>query len=138
MIDVDLGMNSPVGLVLQQISDKNGNIQFDKNTGLPVREWVINVGGNSMTNNPSSVISIPYYVIMLGLAGGYLRYLSKAASKIYYYRDSSKLHSKVRTPIPDDSKHEETSEDFAVGTEVEISEIALAPLLAIVVWFILS
>jgi hypothetical protein len=139
--DGEVRTNSPVGLVLQQLSDKNGNLQFDKNSGLPVREWVINVGGNSITNNPSFAISIPYYVIMLGLTGGYLRYLSKAASKIYYYRDGrdgSKLYSKIRTPVPDDSKPEKSSKDFAVGTEAEISEIVLAPLLAIVVWLLLS
>ena len=62
----------------------------------------------------------------LGLLGGYLRYLSKAASKVYVRRESEH--------IPD----EKNSQYFAVGTEAELSEIALAPLLAIIVWLLLS
>ena len=63
----------------------------------------------------------------LGLLGGYLRYLSKAASKVYVTGDKPER-------IPD----EKNSQDFAVGTEAELSEIALAPLLAIIVWLLLS
>jgi hypothetical protein len=40
--------------------------------------------------------------------------------------------------VPDESAPEDDSKAFAVATEAEISEIALAPLLAIVVWLLLS
>jgi hypothetical protein len=67
--------------------------------------------------------------VSLGLLGGYLRYLSKAASKVYVYVTGDK---------PERILAEKNSQEFAVGTEAELSEIALAPLLAIVVWLLLS
>ena len=125
LTDVEVGANSPVGLVLQQVLDRDRNPQFDKNNGLPIREWAINIGGNTISNDRSFIISIPFYVVLLGLAGGYLRYLSKAASRQY-----------VRPP--EYIKPEENSQEFAVGTQAELSEMALAPLLATVVWLLLS
>ncbi len=130
LTDVEVGANSPVGLILQQVLDRDRNPQFDKNNGLPIREWAINIGGNTVSNNTISndrsfTISIPFYVVLLGLAGGYLRYLSKAASRQY-----------VRPP--EYIKPEENSQEFAVGTQAELSEMALAPLLATVVWLLLS
>jgi hypothetical protein len=107
LTDVEVGSNSPIGLILQH------------------GEWVINIGGNTISNDRLFTISIPFYVVLLGLAGGYLRYLSKAASKQY-------IHP------PEYIKPENNSQEFAVGTEAELSEIGLAPLLATVVWLLLS
>jgi hypothetical protein len=123
--EVEVGPNSPVGLVLKQVFDTNENPQFDENSGLPIREWVINVGGNIVGNARTFVINVPFYVVLLGLLGGYLRYLSKAASKSYPHQPER---------IPD----EKNSQEFAVRTEAELSEIALAPLLATIVWLLLS
>jgi hypothetical protein len=79
-IDVELGPNSPIGLVLKHSVDQRGQIKLD-NTGKPIGEssWVLNVGGTQETNYTSG-IQIPVYVIVFGLLGGYLRYLYETAT----------------------------------------------------------
>ncbi|HXS59206.1 MAG TPA: hypothetical protein VN703_00140, partial [Candidatus Sulfopaludibacter sp.] len=123
--EVEIGSNSPAGLILKQVSDKNGNLATDSNTGLPIKEWVINIGGKTVGNYSSFIINIPFFVVLLGLIGGYLRYLSKAASKVYLDRTLEYYEEK-------------TSSEFAVVTQAELSEIALSPLLASVVWLLIS
>jgi hypothetical protein len=123
--EIEIGSNSPAGVVLKQVTDTNGNLVTDNNTGLPIKEWVINIGGNIVGKYSSFIVNIPFFVVMLGLIGGYLRYLSKAASKVYL-EDTIKYFE------------ENTSSDFAVVTQAELSEIALSPLLATVVWLLIS
>ncbi len=79
--EIEIGSNSPAGLVLKQVTDTNGNLVTDSNTGLPIKEWAINIGGNIVGKYSLFIINIPFFVVLLGLIGGYLRYLSKAALK---------------------------------------------------------
>jgi hypothetical protein len=79
--DAEIGANSPIGLVLKHPTDDKGLIKLDK-FGRPEQggEWVINFGGNQR-NNYADGIQIPVYVMALGLAGGYLRFLYETATK---------------------------------------------------------
>ena len=71
--DVDLGPNSPIGLVLQT----HGQVGGDASQGST--EWIINVGG-SQRNNYEDGLAIPLYVVVFGVIGGYLRILYEAAT----------------------------------------------------------
>jgi hypothetical protein len=62
-------------LIIQNQLDENGKIMLDTN-GQPLRQWMVNFGGDATTNYQSG-IQIPFYVIAFGLIGGYLRYLIK-------------------------------------------------------------
>lgn len=57
-----IGINSPISFIKSPQTEELGD------------QWVINVGGLK-TNNYQTGILIPIYVIIFGLAGGYLRYL---------------------------------------------------------------
>ena len=67
--DVELGVNSPVGLVRGASSSWKG-IKHTQTAG----QWVVNVGG-SPVDNYTGGIQVPATVVIFGLLGGYLRYL---------------------------------------------------------------
>jgi hypothetical protein len=79
--DIELGPNSPIGLVLKHSVDQRGQIRLDNTARLASGEstWVINVGGTQETNYTNGV-QIPVYVIVFGVLGGYLRYLYETAT----------------------------------------------------------
>ena len=78
--DVNLGLNSPIGLVLKNPVDDEGNVKLNP-YGQPETggQWIINVGGNQR-NNYEDGIEIPVYVVVFGIIGGYLRYLYETAT----------------------------------------------------------
>ncbi len=110
--DLEIGANSPVGLIIKNFVDEKNK---------PETVWMINLGGTSL-NKYSDGIQIPLYVLVLGVAGGYLRYLYKALTH----------------PSQDEEKNKYDSKFFLRQTIAEFSDIVLAPFLAIAVWFILS
>jgi hypothetical protein len=142
--EVEIGTQSPLGLVLRHNLNPEGNeLDVTKN---PLIEWGINIGGN-WENNFSSGVVIPFYVLILGLVGGYLRYLQKTTSK-EKISSKEKIYEKTEKPIEGTSTEyqetkykkpmESTSLEFQETTYGELSNIFLAPLLAAVIWFILS
>jgi len=72
--DVDLGPNSPIGLVLQTHGQVGSGDTSQGST-----QWIINVGGNQR-NNYEDGLAIPLYVVVFGVIGGYLRILYEAAT----------------------------------------------------------
>jgi hypothetical protein len=70
LTDLQIGYNSPVGLVISSTSNQTATSN--------IVEWALNIGGSPI-NNFSQGILIPIYVVVLGLVGGYLRYLYKSA-----------------------------------------------------------
>lgn len=62
-VNSEYGKGAPVGLIK---NPRSGN------------EWMLNIGGDYI-NNYSFGIQIPLYVVIFGIAGGYLRYLYKTA-----------------------------------------------------------
>ena len=90
--DAQIGQDSPFGLVLREttatleITDlRNAELanqtigQFIEENIVQKFEWIIHVGG-SPHDNYQSGISIPVYVFIFGMLGGYLRFLHKTAS----------------------------------------------------------
>ncbi len=89
--DVQLGTDSPIGLVLREIPSSLNQLDLtDPNiTNMTIRdalmtssdkkfEWIIQVGGN-VRDNYDSGIKIPVYVFVFGMLGGYIRFLHKSA-----------------------------------------------------------
>lgn len=74
--EVEVGANSPVGLITIHPFPPDTNIQPNVNNGQQPRAsgWYINVGGN-VADNYVGGIEIPVNVLVFGVAGGYLRYL---------------------------------------------------------------
>ncbi len=143
--EVEIGTHSPLGLVIRHnLNPESGELDVTKN---PLIEWGINIGGN-WENNFSSGVVIPVYVLILGLIGGYLRYLHKAASKEKVFSRVSIDKTKEKNEGEEGIKKEyikksgkpleDTSSEFLETTYGELSNIFLAPLLAAVVWFIIS
>jgi hypothetical protein len=120
--DVGIGMNSPMGLIMDQPLDENKV------------HWVIHIGGTQNDNYATGLI-IPFFVFAFGILGGYLRYLYKAFEKM---RDEEKEEESKKYIIlyaPDIDNI--TSAQFLHDTIGELTIIFLSPLLAIAVWFIL-
>ena len=143
--EVEIGTHSPLGLVIRHnLNPEGGELDVTKN---PLIDWGVNIGGN-WKNNFSSGVVIPIYVLILGLIGGYLRYLHKAATKekvfsrVYVDKtkeiDEGKEGIKKEYIKKSEKPLEDTSSEFLETTYGELSNIFLAPLLAAVVWFIVS
>ena len=140
--EVEIGTHSPLSLVIRHNLNPGGG-ELDV-TSKPLIDWGINIGGN-WENNFSSGVVIPVYVFILGFIGGYLRYLHKATSKekvspresIVKEKENDKV---IETEYTKKSVKplESTSSEFQETTYGELSHIFLAPLLAAVVWFIIS
>lgn len=140
--EVEIGTHSPLGLVIRHNLNPGGG-ELDV-TSKPLIDWGINIGGN-WENNFSSGVVIPVYVLILGFIGGYLRYLHKATSKEKVSPRESMVKEKendkvIETEYTKKSVKplESTSSEFQETTYGELSHIFLAPLLAAVVWFIIS
>lgn len=78
--DVEIGVNSPIGLINNKnlmVSDNLEEEKLDQSSqefsSNPVG-WFINIGG-SYYDNYSSGLQIPFFVVVFGVAGGYIRFL---------------------------------------------------------------
>ena len=65
LADMEVGKHSPLGLVKKQFPSVNGTV---------TSQWVINFGGTA-DDNYSSGVQVPTYILIFGIAGGYIRYL---------------------------------------------------------------
>jgi hypothetical protein len=119
-IDVEVNPPGPLGLV-----NISGNKALTSSAAFT--EWGINVGG-SINNNYQSGLIIPVYVIALGLIGGFMRYLHKALARTEF-EDKEREEQRKR-----DEFSRSGFEHYSFG---ELSDILIAPILAIAVWFIL-
>jgi hypothetical protein len=126
--DVGIGMNSPMGLIMDQPLDENKVPQTNAS------HWVIHIGGTQNDNYETGLI-IPFFVFAFGILGGYLRYLYKAYEKM---RDEEKeKESKEFIILYVEDIDNITSAEFLHDTIGELTIIFLSPLLAIAVWFII-
>lgn len=127
--DSEIGVNSPVGMVKQNFASLN-KTQMESDLE---SQWVINVGG-SQEDNYTGGIPIPTYVVILGLVGGYLRYLY--GLRYFFgrwikdggYEDVEKYWGDLN--VMDNMS-------FLRHSLRSLSLFFLAPLLAVAVWFIL-
>jgi len=72
--DIEYGRGSPVGIVLHEFAEEKA---FDKPLKL---DWVLHIGGVSQENYLAG-LTIPIYVIIFGVFGGYLRFFYYTANK---------------------------------------------------------
>ncbi len=121
LLEVEVNPNGPIGLV-----NVNSNGELNNNSAFT--EWAINIGGSRNDNYESGLI-IPVYVIILGLIGGFMRYLHKAYAKTEYEH-----LDKEKKKLTED---EGTPSGFVHHSLGELSDILIAPILAIALWFIL-
>ena len=124
--DLQVGNNSPLGLV----------IKFTNQTKFPQGQWVLNIGGDP--GNYTGGIQIPVYVLVFGLAGGYLRYLYKTSRLLTdpeLKRDRSEIEKILRK---DNNTQVKIGRLLAFYQSLkDIALFFLAPLLALATWFIL-
>lgn len=88
LVDIETGKNSPLGIIKKE-TYVNGSRNI---------QWAMNVGGNP-GNNFGSGIQIPIYILIFGIAGGYIRYL---------YDIYNAKTRKPGTPVIDHPKDEST------------------------------
>ncbi len=161
LTDVEFGPNSLVGLIVKHQLDQNGNVVLDRN-GQPLRQWMINFGGDP-TSNYQSGIQIPFYVFTFGLVGGYLRYLVKTFRKggitgiehqkaiVKELLETSMSKAELAKTVngggqltPEEQRKNINEEfrrlektQFLRETLSELAELMLAPVLAIAAYFLL-
>lgn len=138
LADIELGPNSPLGLVLQHPFDTEGQVTKGG-------QWIINVGGHP-NNNYTDGIAIPVYILVFGIVGGFIRYLYETATS--HREETKKELKKIEDEIKEENKGKNNSEQL-VGLSSEIRRyflykalknlalMMLAPLLAIAVWLLL-
>ena len=139
VMDVEVGKFSPIGLVMQNTQTTTDIQQDTRNV-----QWVINIGGSAL-DNYSSGVTIPFYVFAFGWLGGYLRYLHKTVTKILsMHKDLIELntnlwlYNRLKKLYRSVYKYEiNILPLFLYSSFEELSEILLAPLLAIAVWLLL-
>ncbi len=123
--DLELGYG-PIGLVRTYV---------DTDSKAP--EWVLNIGGdfvdqtalNELPGDETAGIQIPVYIVVFGIAGGYLRFLYDIAKGGW---DKAKNENSA-TENSQNSAAKEFKESLS-----DVVLFLLAPLLAIAIWFILN
>lgn len=128
--DLEFGDNAPIGLVKAQ--DENN----------PLLEWTFNIGGvrDPLNGNRVGGLNIPVYVIAFGLIGGYLRYLYKT-SRLLKDDDLKKEKEKMTKYLKDTSRADNLEIDRKIAFYEALEDLSLfflAPILAVVVWFLFS
>jgi hypothetical protein len=91
-------------------------------------KWVINIGG---------LFYIPVYVIIFGLIGGYLRYLYKT-SRLLTDEDLRKEREDIKNYLTAQSVSDADRKLIFFESLKDVALFLLAPILAIVVWFLFS
>ena len=106
--DVEIGSNSPIGLVIQGSVPNEGQVNpIQKVLTSEQGSWVINIGG-TQNNSYKDGIQIPIYVFILGLWGGYLRYLYETATTVRKTLDKESKKIEDYVDSLDDSKIDAT------------------------------
>jgi hypothetical protein len=126
LTDVQIGSRSPVGLVLKT-ADASGNCDQSVLYSEIKGEWMINFGGNPPYYCGTG-IQVPVNIIVFGIAGGYLRYLW----------DTARLREKMQEVMKKNTQHTIARTWLFYVSLHDLALFLLAPLLAIVVWFVLS
>jgi len=121
--------SSPMGLVL-----KDNGLDDVKND-----EWVINIGGYS-NDGYAAGIQIPIYVLIFGIAGGYLKYLYDTYKDWQNWKDTGNRYGSdpnAEYPINPESLEHEERRNFPYRTMKDLVLLVLSPLLAVGSYFIL-
>jgi hypothetical protein len=122
-----VGTNSPIGIIRG----------FSSTWGNDESEWFINIGGHVGHDKVTGGIQIPVFIVIFGIAGGYLRYLYEIASTWKEeIRDDDTFSDESKDNKNNQTHHVKDSQLFFRSLE-RLSIIFLSPLLSMAVWFIL-
>ena len=125
--DNQFGTRSPIGIVIKTTA--NGN------------EWVLNIGGGptGTTGKPAYNIGlqIPIYVLIIGLVGGYLRYLYKT-SKLLTDNELIKERRKIKMLLTKDHTRNIARQIAFYQSLKDLVLLFLSPLISVAVWFLIS
>ncbi len=136
---LEIGEHALIGLVQSNNIEKNSisNDFGGNNTG----EWVVNIGGLKLEEIGSyhGGVQIPVYVIVFGLAGGYIRYLYKT-SRFMIDDDFNKENDKIKQNLTAEGFDQKDMMRRIIFYQSlkDIMLFFLAPLLAIAIWFLFS
>lgn len=118
--EIEFGKSSPIGLI-----KIDQNVTDSQTTG---KQWVFNIGG---------ALKIPIYVIVFGLIGGYLRYLYKT-SRLFIDEELRSERDKVKKYLAEQGLTDVDRRLIFFESLKDIALFFLAPILAVVVWFLFS
>ena len=121
LTDVEIGQNGPFGLVVSSTIDPA--IQFLN------YEWVINIGGYYPYYETG--VQIPVFVLIFGVAGGYIRYLHTT------YKLFAKESLLVKVPKKEGNEMHKVRIEVLHQSMKDLALLFLAPLLAIAAYFLL-
>lgn len=119
--DKQFGIRSPIGIVVKSTNNPD--------------EWVLNIGGEPYSYNSS--LQIPIYVLVIGLVGGYLRYLYKT-SKLMTDNELIKERGKIKKLLAKEHTRNIARQIAFFQSLKDLVLLFLSPLMAVAVWFLLS
>jgi hypothetical protein len=125
--DKQFGIRSPIGLVVKPSSNGTGEITNS--------EWVLNIGGEPYKY--SSGVQIPVYVLVIGLVGGYLRYLYKT-SKLLTDTELIKERRKIKELLAQEHTRNLARRITFYESLKDLVLLFLSPLVAVASWFLIS
>jgi len=124
--DKQFGIRSPIGIVVKSTNNSN--------------EWVLNIGGGPPIFNGTSYVTglqIPIYVLVIGLVGGYLRYLYKT-SKLMTDNELIKERQKIKMLLTKEHTRNIARRISFYQSLKDLVLLFLSPLMAVAVWFLIS
>ncbi|MGB7706148.1 MAG: hypothetical protein WBL64_02510, partial [Nitrososphaeraceae archaeon] len=121
---LEYGASSAVGLMRSSVPATN-ETAFANLSAVP---WVFHIGNK---------LFIPLYVVVFGLIGGYLRYLYKT-SRLFLDKDLRKDTEDLTKYLTDQKAKDVGRRVIFCESLKDLSLFFLAPILAIVAWFLFS
>jgi hypothetical protein len=125
--DKQFGIRSPIGLVVKPSNNDTGEISKS--------EWVLNIGGEPYKYG--SGVQIPVYVLVIGLVGGYLRYLYKT-SKLLTDTELIKERRKIKELLAQEHTRNLARRIAFYESLKDLVLLFLSPLVAVASWFLIS
>jgi hypothetical protein len=119
--DKQFGIRSPIGIVVKSINNTD--------------EWVLNIGGGPYSYNSS--LQIPIYVLVIGLVGGYLRYLYKT-SRLMTDNELIRERQKIKKLLAKEHTRNIARRIAFYQSLKDLVLLFLSPLIAVAVWFLIS
>jgi len=126
--DMQFGIRSPIGIVVKSTSNTDA-------------KWVLNLGGGPSysPNIPeyNKGLQIPVYVLIIGLVGGYLRYLYKT-SKLMTDKELINEKRKIKMLLTKEHTRNIARQISFYQSLKDLVLLFLSPLMAVAVWFLIS
>jgi hypothetical protein len=128
LLDLEI-KNSPIGVIKKQIVNEKGHIEV---------KWLLNIGG-AEGDAYTAGIQVPIYVIVFGIAGGYLRYLYDIwnREKVKKKKGLNKPVSRDNLTVSLEEYYDRLNRRIFRKSLGDLALIFMSPLVAIAIWFVL-